>query len=296
MPPMEKQEMAKQQEISNCRTGLYAGLTASVLFGIMAVATRRSTSDIPATELLFIRSASSILAVVVLQPGSIRSVASGASTLGWLRSLFSAVAALFFVLNIQDSSPTTATLFQQLTPCLVMMLAWLLSIDELRKIHLMAAALATFGGLLIDPSSATVPNWVVTSRGLVGALAGAASLLTLRMASSKMTGLDVLLSLTVGQLFLSLCFFGRDWRFPPTNSLGSVAVVCVTYFLGNVLLAKSFRETTATVATTIALTSAIWTGILDHSVARQIPHASTVAAYGLILAAALLSGWPRGRD
>ncbi len=73
--PMEKQEMADKQETSSRRTGLYSGLMASALLGIMAVATRRSTADIPATELLFIRSASSIVAVSVLQPSTVRRVA-----------------------------------------------------------------------------------------------------------------------------------------------------------------------------------------------------------------------------
>ncbi len=177
---------------------------------------------------------------------------------------------------------------------LVVLLAWLISIEELRKVHLIAAALATFGGLMIDPTSTTVPTWVVTSRGLVGALAGAASLLTLRMASSKMTALEVLLSLTVGQLFLSLCFFSSDWSFPTTSSLWSVAVVLSPTFWKCASCEKFQREHSHR-------RHHNRTDICDldghsGSCSRTADSAGNNGGrLRLILAAALLSGWRRGR-
>ena len=124
-------------------------LGSSVLFAVMAMATKLAARRIPGSELAMIRFGAGVVAAAVgTLAGHVR---IRPQRWGWLftRGLFGGVAVLTYFMCIQRVPVGVATLLNQTQPIYTMLFAWLLLRERPTRAAVVALPLTTAGTILI---------------------------------------------------------------------------------------------------------------------------------------------------
>ncbi|MEW6272920.1 MAG: DMT family transporter [Thermodesulfobacteriota bacterium] len=271
--------------------GLGTLLLASALFGVMAVCVRAASRSMPATQIVFVRFAGSLLFMLAATRG--RGLAPRPGNVGrlLLRGVIGAVAITLYFVGIEGAGAGLATLVQNSYPVFAALLAVLLG-DEVFTRRLGAALAASMAGAAVilgarvDLASATTLGVLASMAAAM--LSGGAVVAAQKLRRSEGAAIITTWFMAVGVLLTSPALLAG------LPELGGelaalLAGVVVTSVLGQWLLHHELGFTSATRGSLAAATSVFLAATLEALTLGDVPDLRTVAGAALMLAAVALA-------
>lgn len=274
--------------------GLVALLSASALFGVMAVCVRAASRDLPASQIAFVRFIGSFLFMLAATRGRGLAPRPGNRNRLVLRGVIGAVSITFYFVGIEGAGAGLATLVQNSYPVSAAILAALLG-DEVFTRRLGAAlALSVAGALVvlgarIDLASATTVG--ILASVAASMLAGWAVVTAQQLRRSEDAAKITTWFMGVGVLVTAPALL-RGVPHPTTATVLLLAGVVVTSVLAQWLLHHGLGFTSASQGSLAAATSVFLATALEALTLGDLPGARTLVGAALMLGAVALA-WRR---
>jgi len=264
--------------------GVVDGLLAGASFGVMAFLVRHARGDVPAAELVFLRSLAGLIVFAPLVRGHLRAAFGRGSRLLWVRAFAGTAAMLAFYWNLQHASVGTAKTFMMLAPVLLALLSSPILREPLSRRELTGIAIAIVGAAVLYLPSSASPSLGNTLAGFGGATCTCIALLALRRAAARHSSAVVVWCFSLVCALGALLFVGADWRVPTGPTAWLALGVAITGVAGQIFMTRAFRHLRAPIASGLVLTSLIWGVACEVIFERFTPAALELVAYGLVLA------------
>lgn len=274
--------------------GLAALLTASALFGVMAVCVRAASRDMPAAQIAFVRFVGSFLFMLAATRGRGLAPRPGNRNRLVLRGVIGAVSITFYFLGIEGAGAGLATLVQNSYPVFAATLAALLG-DEVFTRRLGAAlALSVAGALVvlgarIDLASATTVG--ILASVAASMLAGWAVVTAQQLRRSEDAAKITTWFMGVGVLVTAPALL-RGVPHPTAVTALLLAGVVVTSVLAQWLLHHGLGFTSASQGSLAAATSVFLATAIEALTLGDLPGMRTLGGAALMLGAVALA-WRR---
>jgi len=270
--------------------GSIFAILGAISFGGMAFLVRTISGQIPLNELVFVRGLTGLLfffpAVFV---HDLRNIFSIKAKSLWLRSLAAGTSVTLYYYNIQVCGAANATAIHNTSPMIVMLLAWLIYKDRLRPIDYVAVIVVFTGSFaLSSPSGANLPTSAIIV-GFTGALTAAISFTALKKVARSFSSGQVVWAFSLLMIVVSLTVPGEGWVW----NIGFINIVCVLGIallglLGQILMTKSYIYLSPSIASSLSLTSLVWSGLGEALLLGFIPNVMTIVSYGIIISGVVL--------
>lgn len=274
--------------------GLAALLTASALFGVMAVCVRAASRDMPASQIAFVRFVGSFLFMLVATRGRGLAPKPGNRNRLVLRGVIGAVSITFYFLGIEGAGAGLATLVQNSYPVSAAILAALLG-DEVFTRRLGAAlALSVAGALVvlgarIDLASATTVG--ILASVAASMLAGWAVVTAQQLRRTEDAAKITTWFMGVGVLVTAPALL-RGVPHPTLATELLLGGVVLTSVLAQWLLHHGLGFTSASQGSLAAATSVFLATAIEALTLGDLPGARTLGGAALMLGAVALA-WRR---
>ncbi len=274
--------------------GLVALLSASALFGMMAVCVRAASRDLPASQIAFVRFVGSFLFMLAATRGRALAPRPGNRNRLVLRGVIGAVSITFYFVGIEGAGAGLATLVQNSYPVSAAILAALLGEEVFTRRLGAALALSVAGALVvlgarIDLASATTLG--ILASVAASLLAGWAVVTAQQRrsrdqhADAHEPGGDLRRVLRAAQLL-------RGVPHPTTTTALLLAGVVLTSVLAQWLLHHGLGFTSASQGSLAAATSVFLATALEALTLGDLPSSRTLGGAALMLGAVALA-WRR---
>jgi drug/metabolite transporter (DMT)-like permease len=276
------------------RRGLAALLSASALFGVMAVCVRAASHDMPASQIAFVRFVGSFLFMLAVTRGRGLAPRPGNRNRLILRGVIGATSITCYFLGIEGAGAGLATLVQNSYPVFAATFAVLLG-DELFTSRLGAAlALSAAGALVVlgarvDLASATTLGVLASVAASV--LAGAAVVTAQQLRRSEDAAKITTWFMGVGMLVTAPALLHG---LPAIGSatVWLLAAVVLTSVLAQWLLHHGLGFTSASQGSLAAATSVFLATAVEALTLGTVPSLRTLGGAALMLGAVALA-WRR---
>jgi len=261
---------------------------ASLLFAVMAIATRAAT-EMGAAQLVTLRFA--IMAVGTLLwrgPGGGAIRPNNLRLLGLRGILGGAAVLLYFVALARARDAGTAALLQYTSPIFTTLGAWWL-LGERPSLRLAAGGIVAFFGVLLVLRG---PEGIHLGLGELAAICSAViaggAVVTIRAARAYDNSATILFAFSVGGLLLALPFAVPAWQNPGATTWALALVVGVSSFFAQLMMTHAFGLVTAGQGAIYQLLTPIFTFGLGAALLGE--RISPTAAIGALLAVGAI-GW-----
>lgn len=274
--------------------GLAALLSASALFGVMAVLVRAAARDVPASQIAFVRFVGSFLFMLAVTRGHDLAPRPGNAKRLVLRGVIGATSITFYFVGIEGAGAGLATLVQNSYPVFAALIAVLLG-DEVFTRRLGAAIAMSGAGALvvlgarIDLGSATTVGILASIAASM--LAGAAVVTAQQLRRTEDAAKITTWFMGVGVLVTAPALLGGVPHVGPATAW-LLAGVVLTSVLAQWLLHHGLGFTSASQGSLAAATSVFLATAIEALTLGDLPGTSTLAGAALMLGAVALA-WRR---
>ena len=279
---------------ASARRGLVSLLSASALFGIMAVCVRAASREMPASQIAFVRFVGSFLFMLAVTRGRGLAPRPGNRNRLILRGVIGAVSITFYFVGIEGAGAGLATLVQNSYPVSAAVLAVLFG-DEVFSGRLVAAlALSVAGALVvlgarIDLASATTVG--ILASVVASMLAGWAVVTAQQLRRTEDAAKITTWFMGVGVIVTAPALL-RGVPHPTLATELLLAGVVLTSVLAQWLLHHGLGFTSASQGSLAAATSVFLATAVEALTLGDLPSPRTLAGAGLMLGAVALA-WRR---
>lgn len=268
--------------------GLGWALASAISFGLMSWLVHAGSTSADSNQLALLRG---LLGLALLTPFVWRRLPQLFELRArwiWSRSLAGALSILCFFWNLQHTSVGTAKALADLTPLFVAAVSALWLRERLRGRDLAGCGIALAGALVIDLAGASAPSTRTLLVGMLGAVAAAVALLSLREAAQQYSTPLVVWSLCALSTLVSCCAGG--WPLPSLDAAGvAIALgVGLSGLAGQLLMTRAYVHLPASIASALGLTALVWAVGFEMLFSGARPGAADWCGYASILLGALL--------
>ena len=285
------------KSLKNPVVGTLIAFAAAWSFALMGFCVRRTTGEVPALWVVFVRSATG---AVLLTPFAIRKfrllLRSDSHTI-WLRAFAGSGSSLFYFWNLQHSSVSEAGVLLNLSPLLVAIFSWFALGERLSKQQMLGIGVTLCGLLAVGLNPDSHIGTMVFASGFLGAILGAIAFTALRHAANRYSTTLVVWTYMISGCILTIFIKRGDlltWLGSAyTDRVSSAHLWAlgsgICGLLGQIFLTFAFFSLEAAVASTLSLTSVLWGAVLDVELdGRHLGMQSWIAYGVVILGAAVL--------
>jgi drug/metabolite transporter (DMT)-like permease len=245
--------------------------------------------DLPFGEVLFLRGLLSvtILMVVLGMTGGLLHLTRSATPMVLLRSIFDALATVFFIAALVNMKIADLSAVVMTTPLILTALAALMLGDEVGWRRWLAIGVGLAGTLfIVKPGAGAFDMWALA--GLAAAFFGATRDLATRSldpgASSLVVGLYGTLAVMLSGAAIGL---GERWIFPNREQWTMIAIAATFLGIGTYLVVHAFRGVEIVAVAPFRYTLLIWMGIAGYVAFGEVPDRWAVAGAALIVLSGL---------
>jgi drug/metabolite transporter (DMT)-like permease len=244
---------------------------------------------LPFGEVLFLRGVLSvtILLTILAATGGLRHLTSSATPMVLLRSLFDALATVFFIAALVNMKIADLSAVVMTTPLVLTALAALMLGDRVGWRRWVAIGVGLAGTLFIVKPGAGAFDWWALA-GLTAAFFGATrDLATRRLdigVSSLAVGLYGTLAVTLSGAAIGLT---ESWAFPNREQWTFIAIAAVFLGLGTYLVVHAFRGVEISAVAPFRYTLLIWMGIAGYVAFDEVPDRWALVGAALIVLSGL---------
>jgi drug/metabolite transporter (DMT)-like permease len=245
--------------------------------------------DLPFGEVLFLRSALSIVILVVVLgiTGGLFHLASAANRTVMLRSFFDAAGTVVFIaalihMKIADLSAVIMT-----TPLILTALSAVMLGDEVGWRRWAAIAVGLTGTLfIVKPGVGTFDWWALVA--LAAAFLGAARDLATRRVDPTVPSLAIALYGTIAVTASGLAVgLTESWVVPSLEQFGFIAIAAIFLGIGTYLLIFAFRGVEISAVAPFRYTMLLWMGIAGYVAFGEVPDRWALFGAALIVLSGL---------
>jgi drug/metabolite transporter (DMT)-like permease len=260
---------------------------ASLLFAVMAVATREASAAMSASQLVLIRFAIMGLGTLVwrgpgggaIRPRNLRLLA--------LRGAFGGAAVLlYFVALAKARDAGTAALLQYTSPVFTTLFAWWTLSERPSARLIVGGACAFLGVLLVLRTPAGIEVGAGELAALLSATIAGAAVVTIRAARAYDNSATILFAFSVGGFLIALPFAIFSWHAAGAAAWGLALVVGVSSFFAQLMMTHAFGLVTAGQGAIYQLLTPIFTFALGALLLAE-PITPTAAAGALLTVGAI---------
>jgi drug/metabolite transporter (DMT)-like permease len=244
---------------------------------------------LPVGEVLFLRGLVSIagLLAVIGMTGGLRHLATSATRMVMLRSLFDALATVFFIAALVNMKIADLSAVVMTTPLILTALAAIMLGDRVGWRRWLAVGVGLTGTLfIVKPGAGAFDMWALA--GLAAAFFGATRDLTTRRldpgVSSLVVGLYGTVAVTLSGAAIGL---GESWAFPNREQWTMIAIAAMFLGLGTYLVVHAFRGVEIAAVAPFRYTLLIWMGIAGYVAFGEVPDRWALAGAVLIVLSGL---------
>jgi drug/metabolite transporter (DMT)-like permease len=263
------------------RRGIAFGLLASLMTALMNTLVSRATLRLPLGEVAFARSVAGIVILGVILGRDVRHLAGSRAAPAWIFGTAGTASILCLFWNLKHANPGTAYALFCLSPVFVLIISRSIFGERVPPRAVAGVICACAGALLFNAVRAATPSVLVVFVGSVGAFAAGISYTSLRRSAQKLPAALNVFALSLVMLAGTATTAGQ-WIAPTAPEFAALVAIGILSVSQLVFTARSFSSLPAAVASSVALTSMLWTVVfaLPFGV---VPAAIELLAYALVL-------------
>jgi drug/metabolite transporter (DMT)-like permease len=274
------------------RQGVIYSLTSSLCLAAMAVVVTRLSGSLPTAQILFIRSALSLLLLSYFVYLELFKLSKVQMKHLFFRVCFGGVAVLIYFYNLSVIGPALSTALASFATVFSVLIGLLINHEKVTKLQMLGLLLCNVSLLTLFGQTQTIPV-AQTVIGLMGALFTSIALQFVRKsAESDLSPTSIYVGFSFATLFFSLFFFDSvTWQLPSIIDINLSILMVLLAWAGQVGVAKAYVVLGNAKASSLGRIIVIWSVLFEALILKQTPSLVMVGLYSLIVVGAMLIGY-----
>lgn len=274
--------------LNDPQRGIFSLTLACFFLAANDAAAKWATQSLPVGEVIFIRGAFAMVAVVIyawLGPGLGRlRVVNWRGQ--WIRGLAMAIATFFFVASLALLPLATAISFMFTVPIFTALVVPML-LGEVVGFRRWAAIVVGFAGVivLVRPTGEGI-GWIALVPLAAAAFSGFRDAFTRRLADTE-TPLAILFFSMTLETLLGLASLVYERRMPDFDTVLVLLLAAVVFGLAQFFTIDAFRRAEAATVAPFRYTLLLWAGLWGYLIWGDVPDEWTVGGAAIIMACGL---------
>ena len=268
--------------------GIFLMLCADVAFAVMATATKWTGVHIPAFEIVFVRSAVSSAALILLCGIQRVSLRPKEPVLLWSRGIVGYIAMQCFFWALPRIALGTAVTLNYTAPIFAVVMSMLLMSEKPSLTAKLALALSFIGvWLLASPRFGGRPEPLLAAL-VSGLLAGAVYVMIRRSRHADGPLLVIFYFTLTSTLATGLWTVFAGWTPPNFSEWAALAVITVSSFIGQLCLTYSLHKAPIWVVSPFAYMTPVLSLLFGWLLWREVPSTQNLLGSAIVIACGIV--------
>lgn len=272
--------------------GILYGLSAALLYALMGLLIHLCPTDLPSSELLFVRAVVGILVLSTTLRSHVSNLFSKAALPVWGRSFFGAASIACFYISLRLTSFANANVLTDFAPIFVPIFSWIVLKTRPKHLEILGFIVLSAGLVGMYTPEIAPLSGPALSVGLLGAITGAIAYILLGQTAKKFNKTDIVFCQAISILICSLLLPGGPWKPFGVSAFPFIFGSALIGLFAQLTLTASYKYLNATVATALTLTVCIWGILIEAMMNRSFPSLTAIAIYSVILTGIYLIQYP----